>query len=55
MLQIAPNYADAWYCKGLAIDKLDQANKFGKFFSKVRGKNEAKECFDKARQLGLNL
>jgi tetratricopeptide (TPR) repeat protein len=54
VLEIAPNYAEAWYCKGLALDKLDGANKFGKFF-KVQGKKEAKECFDKARQLGLNI
>lgn len=53
-LEIAPNYAEAWYYKGLALDKLDGASKFGKLF-KVREKNEAKECFNKARQLGLNM
>ena len=41
-LEIAPNCAEAWYYKGLALDKL------GKY-------EDSKECFDKAKQLGLNI
>ena len=53
-LEIAPNCAEAWYYKGLALDKSDKANKLGRLF-KGGGNKEAKECFDKARQLGLNI
>ena len=51
-----PNYADAWYCKGLLLQKESNFTKSGSIFEKLKiRRNEAQECFKKAHELGLNV
>ncbi|MGA8564620.1 MAG: hypothetical protein WB587_07680, partial [Nitrososphaeraceae archaeon] len=51
VLSLEPNYASAWYQKGLLLEKLSKAKSRWSF--KRTSVGDADECFKRAKELGF--